>query len=242
MVRFIFIIAFLSSIALKGQAKNYRIVYTINMDRFLVTNQKKNINPGALKLIEKTVEIASSIEAELLISEDNALFQQKKLLTVKDQYLYDFTKSLISSGIYHTSLNKNAQILITEIGGEKLNIESTIEEEKWLLTKETKKIGDFLCYKAEYNKIIAGKSQLIVAWYTPEIPFSFGPKEYVGNLPGLILELDEPIAKYSCSEIIINPTVNFNEVKWPDEKIKTISKEEYKSKGNEFYGNVKRSN
>lgn len=40
----------------------------------------------------------------------------------------------------------------------------------------------------------------VVAWFTPEIPVSFGPLGYYG-LPGLIVELDTPHKQYVLQEI-----------------------------------------
>ena len=42
----------------------------------------------------------------------------------------------------------------------------------------------------------------VIAWYTPEIPYNFGPKDYNG-LPGLILELQEDNLLISASKISI---------------------------------------
>lgn len=60
------------------------------------------------------------------------------------------------------------------------------------LQKNKKKIGKFNCYKAtatiERENSNGKFNQHILAWFTPEIPFNFGPKEYSG-LPGLIIEL-----------------------------------------------------
>ena len=54
---------------------------------------------------------------------------------------------------------------------------------KWNLSNETKKIGSFLCYKATTTF----RGRHYIAWYSPDIPLSFGPWKLQG-LPGLILE------------------------------------------------------
>ena len=43
-----------------------------------------------------------------------------------------------------------------------------------------------------------------IAWFTPLIPISFGPKEYSG-LPGLILEIEMFNSKIVASKIVLNP-------------------------------------
>ncbi len=65
---------------------------------------------------------------------------------------------------------------------------------KWKLTKETKNISGYKCYKATYTYIQKWRGRefpwKVVAWYSPEIPLPYGPIRYSG-LPGLILELSE---------------------------------------------------
>lgn len=43
----------------------------------------------------------------------------------------------------------------------------------------------------------------VVAWYTTQIPYNFGPKDYNG-LPGLILELQEDNLLIKASKISLN--------------------------------------
>jgi GLPGLI family protein len=65
---------------------------------------------------------------------------------------------------------------------------------KWNITREHKKIGKYMCYKAttqiEKENPKRRFKLNIVAWFAPEISFSYGPKYYSG-LPGLIVELKE---------------------------------------------------
>jgi len=80
---------------------------------------------------------------------------------------------------------------------------------KWTLVNETKMINNYLCYKATSTKIIDNGKQGIftrpvIAWYCPEIPVPFGPKEY-GGLPGLILELQEKNLLYGVTKIDFDP-------------------------------------
>lgn len=105
---------------------------------------------------------------------------------------------------------------------------------KWNLTKETKYIDHFLCFKA-IKKVIydskKGKSEKnVVAWYCPEIPFPFGPKEYNG-LPGVILELQDNNSIYIANSIkLLDKNIEIN---FPNKK--TISEEEYLLKIKQSY-------
>ena len=89
------------------------------------------------------------------------------------------------------------------------------------MTGESKKIGQYTCFKATYEKKVkekvfsfgswdnnksAGrfKTVEVVAWFTPEIPVSSGPSWYQG-LPGLILEVNDDKTTILCTKIVINP-------------------------------------
>lgn len=108
----------------------------------------------------------------------------------------------------------------TDFFGKDFLISDSLEKYEWKLENETKKIGNYTCYKATYvvpREIkevkekpinILGddkeKDFVITAWYTPEIPVSQGPDKYWG-LPGLILEITSGGEIILCSKITINP-------------------------------------
>ena len=60
--------------------------------------------------------------------------------------------------------------------------------QNWEIMDETKKILGYKCRKAIINNYSKAKPK-IIAWFTEEIPVSYGPINFYG-LPGLILELD----------------------------------------------------
>ncbi|WP_299899611.1 GLPGLI family protein [uncultured Aquimarina sp.] len=85
--------------------------------------------------------------------------------------------------------------------GRKFLIEETLEPQEWELTQETKKIDQYLCYKA----ILKNSDKKVEAWYTNKIKASYGPKGYYG-LPGLILELKEGEKKVSFDKVSLFPS------------------------------------
>lgn len=125
-----------------------------------------------------------------------------------------FANKLISQGSYYCDLDTDLQL--RKVGGEEFSIKSKPSSIKWILTQETKKINNYLCYKAittVTNKNFSGLHKFeIIAWYTPEISVPFGPKQF-NSLPGLILELKdthytfyaEKIELYPKEKIIIKP-------------------------------------
>ncbi len=60
---------------------------------------------------------------------------------------------------------------------------------KWKLTKTIKIIGGYTCYKALVTVKEARMTYDVIAWFAPDIPFSYGPRGYSG-LPGLVLEVN----------------------------------------------------
>lgn len=56
----------------------------------------------------------------------------------------------------------------------------------WKIKPEQVRFKDFVCQRAEWEKDTATH---VVAWFTPQIPVSTGPGEYLG-LPGIVLKVD----------------------------------------------------
>ena len=68
----------------------------------------------------------------------------------------------------------------------------------------------------------------VIAWYAPEISLNYGPKGY-GNLPGLILELQEGEFKYYAAKITLNPKKKIN-INIPS-KGELLTEKEFEARG-----------
>lgn len=136
--------------------------------------------------------------------------------------------------------------------GKEFLVSDSLLKWDWKLVNETKKIGNFTCYKAigvipvskedmeEYKKMKNKKSEsktvlftvnepkdrTITVWYAPEIPVSHGPAEYWG-LPGLIMEVNDAKTVILCSKIVLNPKDKVV-IKMP-KKGKKVTKKEYEA-------------
>lgn len=121
------------------------------------------------------------------------------------------------SDILYRNLNENRYVNQNEFHGKVFLIRDELEKPEWTLTNETKSIGEYVCFKATYDRIVKktvmnssdGKVetveelQTVTAWYTPQIPLGHGPENYWG-LPGLILEINDENYALLCTKIVLN--------------------------------------
>ena len=169
--------------------------------------------------------VQDSLEFVLYCNKEKSLYKVVDRLDVKDgdpefeiekaglgsHHIY-YTNTLEKEIIKHTDLNISRGIF---------NISYPFDKFNWNVTSETKIINGYLCYKAtahyeEFKKFI-NKTLLIdaFAWFTPKLPFPFGPRSMHG-LPGLIMEGSiDGKTYYYVSKIVLN-----NKLKSPIEKPK----------------------
>lgn len=116
-----------------------------------------------------------------------------------------------------------------DVFGKPFLIKDSLKVYNWKLENESKKIGNYTCYKATFEQEVKQssfstddknntdsltgkkqevKKQIITAWYTPEIPINIGPSKYWG-LPGLILEVNDGSTTMICDKIVLNPKEKF---------------------------------
>ena len=155
-------------------------------------------------------------------------------------------------GSIYKNLKDREMIEDVEQFSKRFLVVEKMDQPKWEMGMETKKIGQYTCYKATMvkvdNKVDWGKMFSrrgnskkkdstetvdkkedvkmleVTAWYTPQIPLSSGPGTYFG-LPGLILEINEGRTTMLCTEIVMNPAETI-EIKKPT-KGKEVNREEY---------------
>uniref|UniRef100_UPI004048EDDF GLPGLI family protein n=3 Tax=Flavobacterium sp. TaxID=239 RepID=UPI004048EDDF len=95
----------------------------------------------------------------------------------------------------------------------------TLNHSAWRFLNQSKMIGSYKVFKAELDEVYITsknekKTRLVVAWYCPDLPYSFGPLGYF-DLPGLILELDKSGHKFIAEQIHINPK-EFDSIQLPE--------------------------
>ncbi|RNL85990.1 GLPGLI family protein [Sinomicrobium pectinilyticum] len=155
-------------------------------------------------------------------------------------------------GIYYKDVKNLTYCNQVEVFGKIFRIKDSLPDLQWKLDNETRKIGEYTCYKATAIRKVSrpgfsvkpgkgnkrektadsgkepvgaeDKKIVITAWYTPEIPVNQGPGEYWG-LPGLILGVDTERTSILCSKIILN-SQDKEEIEAP-KKGKEVSRAEF---------------
>lgn len=203
MKKHILLLNLLVSVVSFSQKESGSIEYKISPILF-ETNSKASTNP----LVNEVRKIAESQIFNLEFNELYAKFSKKENLIPQDEIDESIAKlasvTFTTDDEFYLDINSKIEI-IKKSDGALIEIKN---QKEWEITAETKKIGDYKCYKAIYqlpiiNRNGVAKNVPIVAWFAPNLPFSYGPKGYNG-VPGLILELTERKTTYQATSISLN--------------------------------------
>lgn len=189
----------------------------------------------------EVMKLASEKTYLLTFNKQECLYEEIQKLDKPKAPSNGMVMSFTFSGDGKSYLDTKAKTKIVEdeIFGKEFLIVDELVQPDWKLVDETKKIGDYTCYKAEivipvtekqkkYYKDFLKKQEnktslfpmpepkdkVVIAWYTPEIPVSLGPRNYWG-LPGLILEINEGNLIMLCSKVTLS-TKEVAEIKKPN--------------------------
>ncbi len=204
--------------------------------------QKKQIKARLKNRLEKTYILEFNKESSIYKEEDKL----DAISGATDSWGKNF-----SPGDIYKNLKDNRQLQNQEFYGKNFLVTDSLLALNWILGSETKKIGNYTCYKAtssiptdqlnwysfswdslrkKTDSTATGEPKIdmttIEAWYSPQLPISNGPGDYVG-LPGLILEVSAGDTTLLCFKIVLNPEEK-EEIKAPT-KGKVVTKMEYKS-------------
>ena len=206
--------------------------------------QKKQIAARLKNRLEK--------EFVLVFNKEESLFIEQEQLDAISGATDSWGKNF-AAGENYKNVKSDKQIQQQEFYGKKFLVKDQLQPMTWTLGNETKKIGNYNCFKAttfiptddllwysfswsrmrttndseEKTTEVDDKSVDITeveAWYTPQIPVRHGPSEYWG-LPGLILEVSAGETTMLCSKIVLNPS-DVIEIEAPS-KGSVVTKSEY---------------
>lgn len=251
MKRIVYILLFgtLLSNAQSFQGKaEYVSKYIFNKDKKEKTD-KVDEDPELSAMIKEALNKSSQKSYSLTFNKFEAVYEENEVLQQPASPTNGMSISMKMSGGGKKYINTKEKISLEEdeIFGKEFLIAEPLEQPKWVLIDETKKIGDYTCFKAEFiipvtqnqkdnyqeylrkEEIKPGlfkqtepTDNIVTAWYTPEIPVSFGPNNYWG-LPGLILEINEKNNLILCSKIVLN-SKDKSEIKKPKKGEKVSQK------------------
>jgi GLPGLI family protein len=147
-----------------------------------------------------------------------------------------------SDDIAFHNITESKKVDQRELGGKSYIIADSIKKMSWKVAGETKMILGHICMKATTQRMQESfrmsmdngeakrekvmDTMNIVAWFTNEIPGSFGPDTYQGQLPGTILEIDVNNGRNSFKALEISPKVDVAKIKEPS-KGKKVTAEEF---------------
>ncbi|MGV8945790.1 MAG: GLPGLI family protein [Lutibacter sp.] len=191
----------------KFQGKISYTVQATNIDFSKIENDStKSIE--VKNMVYKVFEDTKPVEAVLNFINNESIYELDLIneMAIENESKINLTKIMARSGKYYVN-NVSKEILHEEnFTGDLFLIK--YQPKVWELSQETKQIGNYTCFKAVIIRKTKDKEgnevdKIIEAWYTPQIPVNFGPKEYNG-LPGLILEVQEGKLNIVASKIELN--------------------------------------
>lgn len=193
-------ILFFLPVFLFGQTNCTKVTYSIQPKEW--KNQKER-DP----FFDQMDALTKHIKYELVFDKEQSNFRYQKSLAIKENVMVNQYAELISEGSYYFV---NDTVYKKEVFQDKLFYTyQPLKDQgfKWNFPDETKKIDQYICYKATrqvINTNVSGTHQFtVIAWYCPEIPVPFGPKDNFG-LPGLILELEDTHIVFYAEKIELN--------------------------------------
>lgn len=218
---------FLLNVKIFSQSQDIKVQYKVYPTYGTIENDEK-IKSKKIPDLFNGVDLAiQSLEYELNISKNKSHFFLKDILYL-DKKVAGLAISFAGRESVFVDKNNNTFVKVKYILSEKYLV-LFLPQQNWTLTTEKKMIQGFKCYKATLSRTIRikkdkVKTYIAEAWYCPELPFSFGPKDF-GELPGLILELQDDKVTFVASKIELNTKFSKNIELKIDQKI--INEDEF---------------
>lgn len=237
---------FIITIKTFGQDKSFIAIYKLNYNpvNFDSLSNKKNDNnknynaylKSVVKQLENGTNSINNVRYELEFNKQSSLFNMRPILES------DVSKAKllrIILGIREETYYTNKKSIINKKNSYGQDFLVDMPKLNWKISNKQKKIGKFLCYQAKVTIQRENSkkrfNQVITAWFTPEIPYNFGPKYYSG-LPGLIISLKEN--ENLTIKLVSLKEKKFEKIKMP-KKGKKISYDDFMELSKKMYENRK---
>ncbi|PCI06570.1 MAG: hypothetical protein COB73_09900 [Flavobacteriaceae bacterium] len=225
----------LFSLIIFSQNISGKISYRATMINLDSTKVKQN-TPQQKKVYNEvmaTIKAVKKLKLELFFTNNESNFIVEDLLVADNEndFLYTMAKNIanVRNEVYY-SKSENKLIEKNDGFGELFIVSKKVTIDDWKLTTNTKKIGEYKCYKAtrvykfsnRHGELVSKNQEV---WYTPQIPVPYGPKDFVG-FPGLVLQVTSGKIQFTAIKIVLNPKEEI-EIRKPVGGVK-VTEEEYK--------------
>lgn len=234
------LLIFFSTFTVFSQNINGRITYNHSVDPISekkldsIVQNGKSKDPKMQKMMRDIFKNMPDVKSFLDFNNGESLFYVEEKMQNDGKSLLNMNR-IFAGGDDKYYKNTHTKEYFKEYKRELLLIE--LEPKKWQITQESKKIGEYLCYKAIDIASTNTKMKPIV-WFTPQIPVSFGPLEYSG-LPGLVLQVEMSNRTIIATTIVLNPKKEIKIIK--PTKGKKMTAEEFRKKTASFWKNLQKT-
>lgn len=254
------LVAFLATLTSFAQEFQGMAVYeskTSTADFKSRMDGNKDITPEMRKMIEERMKKMFEKTFILNFDKTSSIYKEEEKLEAPGQGGGGFrmmSSMMGGGGTYYKNVKEKTFTVDKEFMGKEFLVVDSLPKLNWKLESETKKIGDYTCFKATAVKPVDAsdmrnyrekkkkegeekkqstnfmddyempKEITITAWYTPEVPINQGPEGYWG-LPGMILEVNDGKTIVMCSKLVMN-TKDKVEIKAPKNG-KQVKQSEY---------------
>lgn len=220
MKNYIYTILLVSSVLSAQEFKGIALYESISNPTIYVEGESDD--DPEIKELKK--QLSKSHEKTLVLKFDKSVsvYEEQKKLDSPIENQGTVIVKIEPMGMLYKNLKEKQSLLEADFFSKEFIVVDSLKDWQWKLLPETKKIGNYNCYKAvsvqkstepvvkdkdeKVNILSAVKPKdfTITAWYTTDIPVSHGPGKYWG-LPGLILEVNDGETSILCSKITFNP-------------------------------------
>jgi GLPGLI family protein len=253
-IRLLEIIAFLKTQPMSKQIINYIFLFLFTLNcysqkvsgnviyqKHMIDASDKISKPDSkvrfLAFLKKINTNLQKIDYTLEFNAFESIFFSSKIMESDNKRDMKLATNLGGGrGLLYTNIATKLKLHQADGFGEIFLIKGKVEYD-WHLTQETKIINGYTCNKAYLKN---EKGEKIIAYFTKEIPFSFGPNGFCG-LPGLILELNLTNGfAFTVKEIFINRKIS-REILKPTSGVE-ISEKEFLEVGKNKMKKTRKSN
>lgn len=164
-------------------SQTYKVKYIIKLKSEVIERADKE-TPEAVLRLYKDAETVSGI---LIFNDTISVYSVEDKLGLDEKSKFNITKIRAGgNSVYVNNLLKNLKFYTSEKTGNHFKV--IYDDFEFEITNERKVIKGYNCMKAIVK--MKENSQNYFAWFTPELPFPYGPKN-VHGLPGLVLTFED---------------------------------------------------